>query len=476
MIFTMLAISLLTSNAAAFMGDLVPSCLDRSLDTNKAIIVLKETANRGKHAQWFSTTLQTSLASASFENNLLSDCSGVHYNWEIGTDFVAYSVTAPSDVLKALKIRKDVKIYDTLKPVYAFGTQLNAPNWGLGRISNANKGSKDYTYPDSAGSGVTAYVIDTGIQTNHPEFEGRASWGVSYVGETSDGQGHGTHCAGIIGSKTYGVAKKSKLVAVQVLSSSGSGTNEGVINGVNWVGTNGVVGKSVASMSLGGGASAALDAAIVALINKGIPVVVAAGNDAKDCCSSVSPAKVTQALTVASTDVNDVLSSFSNYGSCVDIAAPGSAILSTYKGSGTSSLSGTSMACPHVAGIVALALADQSFPDVAAVNAFIVKYGNPNKLSINKTPLINLLASNKFGPITPSTTTTTTATGTTAISTKPPPTTSTCAHSKCVTGVALAKGCDACVDKIIVADAYCGSTSWDSICVGQVKSVCGITC
>jgi subtilisin family serine protease len=207
-------------------------------------------------------------------------------------------------------------------------TQTGA-TWGLDRIDQRNRplnGTFVYTY---AGSGVRAYVIDTGIRTTHSQFGTRAA--VSYDALGGNGQdcnGHGTHVAGTIGGSTYGVAKSVQLRAVRVLNCSGSGTNSGVIAGVDWVRANHIK-PAVANMSLGGGASSALDTAVNNAINAGVTFVVAAGNSNANACN-YSPARVGAAITVGSTTSGDVRSSFSNYGSCVDIFAPGSSITSAW--------------------------------------------------------------------------------------------------------------------------------------------------
>jgi subtilisin family serine protease len=236
-------------------------------------------------------------------------------------------------------------------------TQNSAP-WGLDRIDQRNRPlSTTFTYPRTA-SNVTAYIIDTGILTSHGQFGGRASLGPTYAGggSATDCNGHGTHVAGTVGGSTYGVAKAVRLVAVKVLSCSGSGSISGVISGVNWV-TQNAVRPAVANMSLGGGASSALDNAVTNSINSRIVYAVAAGNSSANACNS-SPARTPAAITVGSTTSSDARSSFSNFGTCVDVFAPGSSITSAWIGSNsaTRTISGTSMASPHVAGAAALVL------------------------------------------------------------------------------------------------------------------------
>ncbi|MFF5481152.1 S8 family peptidase [Streptomyces sp. NPDC012935] len=249
-------------------------------------------------------------------------------------------------------------------------TQTSAP-WGLDRTDQTSLPlSGTYTYPDSAGSGVTAYVIDTGVRITHQQISGRASYGYDAVdGDTtaSDGNGHGTHVATTIAGSTYGVAKKAKIVAVRVLDNAGSGTTAGVIAGIDWV-TNNHSGPSVANLSLGGGASASLDTAVRNSIASGVTYAVAAGNSNANA-SSYSPARVTEAITVGATTSSDARASYSNYGSVLDIFAPGSSITAGWYTSdtATNTISGTSMATPHVAGAAAVYLANHTSATPATV-------------------------------------------------------------------------------------------------------------
>ncbi|HEU4768977.1 MAG TPA: S8 family peptidase [Pyrinomonadaceae bacterium] len=234
-------------------------------------------------------------------------------------------------------------------------TQSNPP-WGLDRIDQRNRPlNATYIFNHTA-SNVRAYVIDTGIRTAHTQFGGRAAASFdAFGGNGQDCNGHGTHVAGTIGGSTFGVAKSVQLRAVRVLNCSGSGTNSGVIAGVDWVRLNHQA-PAVANMSLGGGASSALDTAVNNLSNAGVPIAVAAGNNNGANACNVSPARAANAITVGSTTTTDARSSFSNIGSCLDIFAPGSGILSAWSTSNTATatISGTSMASPHVAGVAAL--------------------------------------------------------------------------------------------------------------------------
>lgn len=280
----------------------------------------------------------------------------------------------------------------------AYVTQSSA-TWGLGRLSHVNKGSSSYTYDDSAGVDTCAYVIDTGIYTEHPEFEGRATFLANYAGDgqNADGNGHGTHVAGTIGSKTYGVAKKTKLYAVKVLDSSGSGTNSGVIAGINFVAsdakTRSCPNGAVANMSLGGSKSTAVNSATANVVSAGVFMAVAAGNDGANA-ANYSPASEPTAFTVGATDSSDAKASFSNYGAVVDVFAPGVSILSTWKGGSTNTISGTSMATPHVAGLGAYLLALEGKKTPAALGARIVELSTKNKITGLNTGTVNYLIFN----------------------------------------------------------------------------------
>ncbi|MFP1626810.1 S8 family peptidase [Streptomyces sp. 5K101] len=274
------------------------------------------------------------------------------------------------------------------------GTQPSPPSWGLDRVDQrALPLNQSYTYPDTAGEGVTAYVIDTGVRISHSDFGGRAFNGYDAIDNDNtaqDGHGHGTHVAGTVAGSSYGVAKKAKIVGVRVLDNSGSGTTEQVVAGIDWV-TQNAVKPAVANMSLGGGIDTALDTAVRNSIASGITYAVAAGNDGSNA-SNYSPARVTEAITVGSTTSTDYRSSFSNYGSVLDIFAPGSSIKSAWNSSdtATNTISGTSMATPHVAGAAAVYLADNPTATPAQVSSALTTaatsgvVGNPGTGSPNR--------------------------------------------------------------------------------------------
>jgi len=238
--------------------------------------------------------------------------------------------------------------------------QQNPPNWGLARLSSHVPGAKNYFYDDRAGEGSFAYIIDTGVLTTHPDFEGRASLGTTFVdNETTDGNGHGTHVAGIVGSKTYGVAKKVSIIAVKALDDTGSGYTADVISAIQWsvsdAQNNGRVKRSVINMSLAGPKSQVLTDAVNAAAAAGVFVACAAGNS-NAAVKKFSPANARDACTVAATNADDSRADYSNFGKLVDIFAPGTAIVSTWNDGTSATLSGTSMASPHVAGLAAYML------------------------------------------------------------------------------------------------------------------------
>ncbi|WP_030593849.1 S8 family peptidase [Streptomyces anulatus] len=332
------------------------------------IVMLSEKADKAELAKQYGGKLQRSFSSTinGFSANKLSETE-------------AKRLAADPAVAKVVQ-NKTFRIS---------ATQQRPPSWGLDRIDQAQTpGDNAYTYPDSAGDGVTAYVIDTGVRVTHKDFGGRASSGFDAVdrdNDANDGNGHGTHVAGTIAGTSHGVAKKAKIVGVRVLNDSGSGTTDQVIAGIDWVVAN-RKGPAVANMSLGGGVDPALDAAVRKAVASGVTFAIAAGNEARDATQS-SPARVAEAITVASSTVTDGQSSFSNYGPVVDIYAPGSNITSTWHGSdsATNVMSGTSMATPHVAGVAALYLAGHPEATPGEVAAALTRGATQGAIS-NATP------------------------------------------------------------------------------------------
>lgn len=316
--------------------------------------------------------------------------------------FGGFSASLTEEELDTLRSNPDVEYVEQDAVVNAFATQEGAP-WGLARLSNTAPGSTTYTYDDSAGEGSCVYIIDTGIEATHPEFEGRATFLRNFISTTTtDDNGHGTHCAGTIGSATYGVAKKASLFGVKVLNNGGSGTIASVLGGMDFVAADGPARTDcpsgvVASMSLGGGFSQSLNDAAANIVSAGIFLAVAAGNGdflgRPVDISTVSPASAESACTIGASDISDRVASFSNYGTLLDVYAPGVNVLSTYIGGTTRSLSGTSMATPHVAGLAAYYLGLGAAP-ATELCEFIRSQALPDVISGVRAGTANLLVQN----------------------------------------------------------------------------------
>jgi subtilisin family serine protease len=315
-----------------------------------------------------------------------------------------FSARLSQSAVEALRSNPHVAFIEADSRVHASDTQSPA-TWGLDRIDQRNRPlSNSYTY-NATGAGVTAYIIDTGIRFSHTQFGGRAVTGFDSVdgGSADDCNGHGTHVAGTVGGSVHGVAKGVRLVGVRVLNCQGSGTNSGVIAGVDWVSGNHAAGQpAIANMSLGGGANTALDSAVNNSIADGVSYAVAAGNSNANACNS-SPSRVAAAMTVGSTTSSDARSSFSNFGTCLDVFAPGSSITSTWHTSNTATntISGTSMASPHVAGVAALYLQGSPSASPATVRNAIVNSATPGVLSGVGSGSPNLLLYSLFGTAPP---------------------------------------------------------------------------
>jgi subtilisin family serine protease len=264
-------------------------------------------------------------------------------------------------------------------------TQANPPSWGLDRVDQRDLPlNQSYTYPNVSQT-VRAYILDTGILTTHNTFRGRAVHGRDFVdndANATDCHGHGTHVAGTVGGFEYGVAKTAQLVAVRVLGCTGSGSTTGIIAAIDWVAGDAAGRPAVANMSLGGGASASLDAAVTRSIANGITYALAAGNENQNACN-VSPARTPNAITVGATTITDARASFSNWGTCVDIFAPGNQITSSWYSSttATNTISGTSMASPHAAGAAALLKAQNPSWTPQQIRDAMVAAATPNKVT-----------------------------------------------------------------------------------------------
>jgi subtilisin family serine protease len=295
--------------------------------------------------------------------------------------------------VKALRQSERVAYVEPDRVVTASVTQnmdANGDPWGLDRIDQRNLPlSRTYTYTRN-GAGVTAYVIDTGLNTNNPDIRGRATNVYdAFGGNGSDCHGHGTHVGGTIGGTVYGVAKGVQLRGVRVLNCSGSGSTSGIIRAIDWVRLN-ATRPAVANMSLGGGFSSSLNTATNNLAASGVFIAVAAGNESQNACN-VSPASAAQAYTTAASDKTDLRASFSNYGSCVDGYAPGVAIKSAWLGTGTRTISGTSMASPHVAGVGALYKSNYGEAASSTISSWINTNATPNVIRSNPSGTPNRL-------------------------------------------------------------------------------------
>ncbi|KAL3231684.1 hypothetical protein RNJ44_00219 [Nakaseomyces bracarensis] len=308
-------------------------------------------------------------------NDLLTRGIGIQHEFNIGgliSGYVGYFTEQTVELISKSPIVEIIE-HDSIVKADEFQEQKKVP-WGLARISQRERlpilGKRFYKYDDQAGSDTVTFVVDTGIYIDHEDFEGRASWGKTIVENDNDEDlnGHGTHCAGTIASKHYGVAKKAEVIAVKVLRSDGSGSMSDVIRGVEYTveAYRDFLKKrknfkgAAANMSLGAWKSYVLNKAMDAAVASGVNYAVAAGNESDDACNS-SPASAWRPLTVGASTLSEDVAFFSNYGRCVDIFAPGVNVMSTYIGAQNASysLSGTSMASPHVAGIIAYFLSLQ---------------------------------------------------------------------------------------------------------------------
>ncbi|KAK5659109.1 hypothetical protein OQA88_1199 [Cercophora sp. LCS_1] len=317
--------------------------------------------------------------------------------------FKGFAADLSSKTLKTVQGLPEVEYIEqnAVFTINDYVTQKDVP-WGLARISHRSKNQTSYIYDESAGAGTCSYVIDTGIYVEHSQFQGRATFLANFANDNklADGNGHGTHVAGTIGGIDYGVAKKTTLYAVKVLNAGGSGTTAGVIAGIDFVTadapTRNCPNGTVANMSLGGGRSTAINNAAAALVKSGVFLAVAAGNS-NDDSSWYSPASEPTACTVGATDSADTRAWFSNYGSLVDIFAPGVDVLSSWIGGATETetISGTSMASPHIAGLAAYLLGLGTAPkEPVALCGYIATTATKNAITDLPADTVNALGFN----------------------------------------------------------------------------------
>jgi len=360
------------------------------------IVVLKSSAVK--------SNLNASLTKENVINKMMTDLAKHHQLkpasrvFSVVLEGGVYDLTAK----QADKLSQDSRVayIEKDKPVYAVGTQSRPESWGLDRIDQfALPLNQSYSYPSNGGSQVNVYVIDTGVLMTHEQFQGRAVSGLDTIDndyDSTDCYGHGTHVAGTIGGYSYGVAKNATIYGVRVLDCYGGGTDSGVIAGVEWV-TRYHRKPALANMSLGGSPSTSLDNAIKNSIRAGVTYVVAAGNDSYDACY-YTPARISTAITVGSTTDTDMRSSFSNYGTCVTLFAPGSNITSAWIDSNysTNTISGTSMATPHVAGVAALYLSQYPSATPAQVKSALQSAASSNRIFDAGNGSPNLLLNTQF--------------------------------------------------------------------------------
>ncbi|KAK1993021.1 subtilase [Colletotrichum falcatum] len=398
----------LTDRAAnttdSFMGIPISNLNAQDLIPNKYIVVYNSSfdddAITSKMSSFAAAIKKRNIGKRSLDGRSLSTSTR---NFKMN-NWRATVMEADDDMIMNVMSAEEVAYVeqDAKVKISATVSQTNAPP-GLVRLSHSGAGETGYVFDQVGGDGITAYIVDTGILTNHTEFQGRATFGANFINNVNtDENGHGTHVAGTVGGQTFGVAKNVKLVAVKVLDGDGAGSNSGVLDGMQFViddvKAKKTTGKAVMNMSLGGSASAAVNRAIQALNNAGIVPVVAAGNENQDA-GNTSPASAPNAITVGAIDArNDRKASFSNFGKSVDIFAPGVNILSAGIKSSTATnvLSGTSMASPHVAGLAAYLMSLEDLTTVKSLTDRMLALATASGASVkgNTAGTTDLIANN----------------------------------------------------------------------------------
>ncbi|KAG0328019.1 subtilisin-like serine protease [Dissophora globulifera] len=383
--FTILLVACI---ALAQAAPLLPSATNGKPIPDSYIVILKT----GNTADSFKPTFNSIAQRQNGRGGVKSE---IHREY---TAIPGFHASFNKAALKEIQAAPEVAYVEQDAVVTILGQENNPPSWGLTRVSEKDLDlSQPYLYNDAAGSGVTAYIVDTGVFAGHSQFGGRATLAANFIkgSANTDENGHGTHVSGTIGGSTYGVAKKVKIVGVKVLDASGSGSTSGVVAGMDWVAQHATPGKSVVNMSLGGGKSQAINDAAGRLYNANIPLIVAAGNSADDACNG-SPSGAPNTFAVGASDNTDAPADFTSFGSCVSIFGPGVDITSSWIGSSSASntISGTSMATPHVVGVAALYLSEggistaqalfDKLSSTATLNAIQGELnGSPNALVYN---------------------------------------------------------------------------------------------
>jgi len=374
--------ALLSALPLLTFGNPIPSSTSTSADADivpdSFIIVLKDgvsSAEFNTHTEFVSQLHNQSITQQK------TSLAGLKQTWSIYDNFKGYAGQFDQATVDQIATRTEVKYIepDRVMRTQAMVTETNAPQWGLASISHrVSTTATNYVYDSTSGTGTTAYVIDTGILTTHDEFTGRATFGVNFVDSVdTDENGHGTHVSGILAGTTFGVAKGAKLVAVKVMAADGTGLLSTIVTGVQWALNNSVQNggakKAVANLSVSGFYNQALNDAIAAAVAGGMTVAVAAGNN-ENMATGYSPASAPDALTVGAITSVDARAGYSNFGTALDIWAPGDNVLSAYIGSNdaTATLSGTSMASPQIAGLAAYLIAMDNLASPADVRAKIV--------------------------------------------------------------------------------------------------------
>ncbi|EXF75682.1 hypothetical protein COL5a_003757 [Colletotrichum fioriniae] len=393
-----------TNDSGSFMGVPISNLNAADLIPNKYIVVYNNTfdddAITSKMSSFAASIKKRNIGKRSLDGRSLSTSTR---NFKMNAWRATVMEADDSMIMSVMNAEEVAYVEQDAKvKISATVSQTNAPP-GLVRMSHAAAGEAGYVFDQTGGDGITAYIVDTGILTTHSEFQGRATFGANFINSVdTDENGHGSHVAGTIGGQTFGVAKNVNLIGVKVLDGDGAGSNSGVLDGMQFViddvAKKNLTGKAVMNMSLGGSASAAVNRAIQALNNAGIVPVVAAGNENQDAANT-SPASAPNAITVGAIDArNDRKASFSNFGTVVDIFAPGVNILSVgiTSDTATNTLSGTSMASPHVAGLAAYLMGLEGLNTVKAVTDRMLALATASGASVqrNTAGTTNLIANN----------------------------------------------------------------------------------